>query len=98
MKGLTTRKTVSMISSMIDFKGYRADCINDFALEYLDKRDTEKPFFMFISQLEPHHQNDHNTIEGYKETVEPRYFSCVTCINLANKSRLDAGITTSEIS
>lgn len=56
--------------NQIDFKGYRADCINDFALEYLDRRDTEKPFFMFISQLEPHHQNDHNTIEGYKETVE----------------------------
>jgi len=54
----------------IDFKGYRADCINDFALEYLDKRDTEKPFFMFISQLEPHHQNDHNTIEGYRETID----------------------------
>lgn len=56
--------------NQIDFKGYRADCINDFALEYLDKRDKEKPFFMFISQLEPHHQNDHNTIEGYKETIE----------------------------
>lgn len=54
----------------IDFKGYRADCINDFALEYLDKRDKDKPFFMFVSQLEPHHQNDHHRIEGYKETVE----------------------------
>ncbi len=54
----------------IDFKGYRADCINDFALEYLDKCDKEKPFFMFVSQLEPHHQNDHHTIEGYKETVD----------------------------
>lgn len=54
----------------IDFKGYRADCINDFALEYLDKRDKEKPFFMFISQLEPHHQNDRHCYEGYKETVD----------------------------
>lgn len=54
----------------IDFKGYRADCINDFALEYLDKCDKEKPFFIFVSQLEPHHQNDHHTIEGYKETVD----------------------------
>ena len=54
----------------IEFKGYRADCINDFALEYLDNRDTEKPFFMFVSQLEPHHQNDHHTYEGYKETVD----------------------------
>lgn len=56
--------------NQIDFTGYRADCINDFALEYLDNRDTEKPFFLFISQLEPHHQNDHHTYEGYKETVE----------------------------
>ena len=54
----------------IDFKGYRADCINDFALEFLENRDKDKPFFMFVSQLEPHHQNDHHTYEGYKETVE----------------------------
>jgi len=54
----------------IDFKGYRADCINDFALEYLDNCDKEKPFFMFVSQLEPHHQNDHHCIEGYRETVD----------------------------
>lgn len=54
----------------IDFKGYRADCINDFALEFLDNRNDEKPFFMFISQLEPHHQNDHHCYEGYKETVD----------------------------
>lgn len=54
----------------IDFTGYRADCINDFALEYLDNRDKTKPFFMFVSQLEPHHQNDHHCYEGPKETVE----------------------------
>lgn len=55
----------------IDFKGYRADCINDFALEYLEKkRDPSKPFFMFVSQLEPHQQNDRNCFEGYKETIE----------------------------
>lgn len=53
----------------LDFKGYRADCINDYALEYLDNCDKEKPFFMFISQLEPHHQNDHHCYEGYKETI-----------------------------
>lgn len=54
----------------LDFNGYRADCINDFALEFLDKRNTKKPFFMFVSQLEPHHQNDRGTYEGYKETVD----------------------------
>lgn len=54
----------------LDFEGYRADCINDYALEFLDKRNKDKPFFMFVSQLEPHHQNDHHTYEGYKPTVD----------------------------
>lgn len=54
----------------LDFTGYRADCINDYALEYLENRDPEKPFFMFVSQLEPHQQNDRHTFEGYKETIE----------------------------
>ncbi len=54
----------------IDFVGYRADCINDFATEYIDNRKNDKPFFMFISQLEPHHQNDRHCYEGYKPTVE----------------------------
>lgn len=47
-----------------EFKGYRVDCITDFALEYLDKQNGDKPFFMTISHIEPHHQNDRNTYEG----------------------------------
>lgn len=47
-----------------EFIGYRSDCINNFAIDYLHKRQSEKPFFMFISQIEPHHQNDHNRFEG----------------------------------
>lgn len=61
-----------------DFKGYRADCITDFALEFFDERDKEKPFFMTISQIEPHHQNDRKHYEGpigskekYKNYVLP---------------------------
>lgn len=54
----------------IDFKGYRADRINDFAIEYIENHNNDKPFFLFISQLEPHHQNDHNRFEGPKEKVE----------------------------
>ena len=59
----------------LDFEGYRADAINGFAEEYLanedgTRRDPDKPFFLFISQLEPHHQNDHKRYEGYKETVD----------------------------
>ncbi len=48
----------------IDFKGYRADCIADFALEFLDQYDGKKPFFLTVSQIEPHHQNDHKHYEG----------------------------------
>lgn len=46
------------------FKGYRVDCITDFALEYLDGYGGERPFFMTISHIEPHHQNDHKCYEG----------------------------------
>ena len=56
--------------NQIDFKGYRADCINDFALEYLDQKTSDDPFFLFISQLEPHHQNDRHCYEGPNDTVE----------------------------
>ena len=47
-----------------DFKGYRVDCITDFALEYLDKYDGKNPFFMTVSHIEPHHQNDRGCYEG----------------------------------
>lgn len=56
----------------VEFKGYRADCINDFALDYLNQKSSDKPFFMFISQIEPHHQNDRRRYEGPTETV-PKY-------------------------
>ncbi len=54
----------------IDFKGYRADCINDMALEYLDGYDGKKPFFMTVSQIEPHHQNDRGHYEGPEGSKE----------------------------
>lgn len=57
---------------------YRADCLTDFAIDYLSKRDAQKPFFLFLSYVEPHHQNDRNCYEGpigskekYKNFVVP---------------------------
>ena len=50
----------------LDFRGYRADRINDYAVEYLKNEKHDKPFFMFISQLEPHHQNDRLRFEAPK--------------------------------
>ncbi len=54
----------------VDFKGYRADCINDMALEFLDGYAGEKPFFMTVSQIEPHHQNDRKHYEGPEGSKE----------------------------
>lgn len=47
-----------------EFHGYRADCITDFALEFLDSYKGEKPFFLTVSHIEPHHQNDRGCCEG----------------------------------
>lgn len=43
---------------------YRADALTDWTLDYLRTRTGEKPFFLFLSYIEPHHQNDHNRYEG----------------------------------
>ncbi|GKX29696.1 sulfatase [Vallitalea longa] len=47
-----------------EFKGYRVDCITDYALDYLDEISDDKPFFLTISHIEPHHQNDRKCYEG----------------------------------
>ncbi|MBD3314637.1 MAG: sulfatase-like hydrolase/transferase [Chitinivibrionales bacterium] len=48
----------------VEFPGYRVDAETDFALDYLRTRDRTKPWFLFLSYLEPHHQNDRNHYEG----------------------------------
>lgn len=48
----------------IEFDGYRVDAITNFGIEFIENYDSEKPFFLTISHIEPHHQNDHNTYEG----------------------------------
>ncbi|WP_276256570.1 sulfatase-like hydrolase/transferase [Halomontanus rarus] len=43
----------------IDFDGYRVDALHDFATDYIrDAAASDEPFFCFLSQLEPHHQNE----------------------------------------
>lgn len=54
----------------VEFEGYRADCLTDFALAYLRTRDGARPFFLFLSYIEPHHQNDHNRYEGPRGSKE----------------------------
>jgi len=54
----------------VEFKGYRVDCQTDFVLDYLRTRDGKRPFFLFLSYLEPHHQNDHKRYEGPEGSKE----------------------------
>lgn len=48
----------------VPFTGYRADCINQFAVDFACTQKKDQPFFLFVSQIEPHHQNDHGCFEG----------------------------------
>lgn len=44
---------------------YRVDAQTDWAIEYLLSRKGKRmPFFLFVSYIEPHHQNDHGHYEG----------------------------------
>lgn len=40
-------------NNKVEFNGWRSDKLTDFALEFLDKRDSSKPFFMTLSYGEP---------------------------------------------
>ena len=47
----------------IDFHKYRADAMTDYAIEFLNTRNKEKPFFLVLSLLEPHQQNSTDTFQ-----------------------------------
>jgi len=48
----------------VDFGGYRVDQQTDFVLDYLQNHESGKPFFLFVSWLEPHHQNAAGHYQG----------------------------------
>jgi uncharacterized sulfatase len=49
---------------------YRVDAVTDVALQFLQERDRDRPFVLFVSYIEPHHQNDHDRYEGPKGSQE----------------------------
>lgn len=49
---------------------YRVDAQTDWVLEYLESRDGDRPFYLMVSYIEPHHQNDHQCYEGPKGSKE----------------------------
>ncbi len=62
-----------------EFEGYRCDCITDYALDFIKDYNKEKPFMLFLSHIEPHHQNNANHYQGpigskekYKDFILPK--------------------------
>jgi arylsulfatase A-like enzyme len=55
--------------------GYRVDALTDAAIRFIDRR-KDQPFYLFLSFLEPHHQNhrdDYPAPEGYQERYLGRW-------------------------
>lgn len=58
-------------NNKVEFEGIRTDTINDYAIDYIkSKAKSDKPYFLFVSQLEPHHQNTSNSFECVKGADE----------------------------
>jgi uncharacterized sulfatase len=49
---------------------YRVDAQTDWVIEYLQACKKDNPFFLFVSYIEPHHQNDHKHYEGPRGSKE----------------------------
>lgn len=67
----------------VKLPGYRVDAMTDAAIRYVDQRQhNEQPFFMFLSFLEPHHQN-HRDDYPAPDSYRGRYISSWTPPDLA---------------
>ena len=59
----------------VKLPGYRVDAQTDAAIRYIDVH-KNNPFFLFVSYLEPHHQNhrdDYPTPTGYEEKYRAQW-------------------------
>jgi len=60
----------------LEFKKYRVDFLTDLAVDFIRQR-KQNPFYLFISYLEPHHQNDANRYiapEGYADRYRNNFY------------------------
>lgn len=59
----------------VHLPGHRVDALTDSAIRFVDDH-KEEPFFLFLSHLEPHHQNhldDYPAPHGYRERYAGRW-------------------------
>ncbi|GGD64272.1 sulfatase-like hydrolase/transferase [Paenibacillus nasutitermitis] len=61
----------------VHLPGYRVDAMTDAAIRFIDGKSSDAdPFFLFLSFLEPHHQNhldDYPPPDGYREPYTGRW-------------------------
>lgn len=62
----------------VPFSGkYRVDALTDLAIQFLRQRSASKPFFLFVSTVEPHHQNSLDAFvapKGYAERYRNNFY------------------------
>jgi len=61
-------------NNKLKLPGYRVDALTDAAIRYIDGPHA-KPYFLFLSFLEPHHQNQHDDYpapDGYADRLRDR--------------------------
>lgn len=56
--GPTSGRIFDEVGAEIDLEGFRVDALTDVALDRLEWFDNDRPFLLFVSFLEPHHQNN----------------------------------------
>lgn len=59
--GATSGHVFDEDGESVELHGFRVDALTDIAIDRLDRLDRfgdDRPFFLFVSFLEPHHQND----------------------------------------
>lgn len=59
----------------VKLPGYRVDALTDAAIRYIEAHQ-DRPFYLFLSFLEPHHQNhidDYVAPDGYRERYTGRW-------------------------
>jgi arylsulfatase A-like enzyme len=62
-------------SNPVKMPGYRVDAYTDATIRYIDEHQNE-PFFLFLSFLEPHHQNHRDDFippDGYREPYQNKW-------------------------
>lgn len=68
--------------------GYRVDAMTDAAIRYIDDHQ-DKPFILFISFLEPHHQNhtdDYPPPDGYRQAMDAHLWTPPDLVALGGSS------------